>query len=54
MSRNFKELQANMAPERRARAEKRGQEALKALPIISDSKSESKPPSSLPSGRERE
>jgi len=32
MARNFKELQAKMAPERRARVEKRVTEALKAMP----------------------
>lgn len=33
MARNFKELQAKMDPERRARVEQRVQEALKAMPL---------------------
>ncbi len=33
MARNFKELQAKMDPERRARVEERVQEALKAMPL---------------------
>jgi DNA-binding XRE family transcriptional regulator len=33
MARNFKELQAKMAPKRRARVEQRMQEALKAMPL---------------------
>ena len=33
MARNFRELQAKMDPERRARVERRVQEALKALPL---------------------
>jgi len=33
MARNFKELRAKMDPERRARVERRVQEALKAMPL---------------------
>jgi hypothetical protein len=54
MARNFKELEAKMDPERRARVEKRVQEILKAIPAVPDSMNESTQPSSLPSGRERE
>ena len=45
MVRNFKELQTKMDSVRRTRVETRVKEALKAIPVVWDSKNESKQPS---------
>jgi hypothetical protein len=54
MARNFKELEAKMDSERRARVEMRVQESTRAIPTYLDSKIESKPPTFLSLGREQE
>jgi hypothetical protein len=48
MVRNFKELQAKMDPERRARVEKRVQKALKEIPSALALKTESKQEAGAP------